>query len=151
MSLLSEDLTMAQASEFKEMFEQVDKNKDGKITQKELRAILRSLNSPRNEDEIRFLMEREKIEGEEIDLEDFLSMMEKELNFIDDETAIKNAFKVFDKNGNGFITDQALRTIMTTLGDKLSAEEANRMCMECDTDRNGEIHMDEFVRCMLKN
>ena len=41
----------------------------------------------------------------------------------DTEEEIKEAFKVFDKDGNGFISAAELRHVMTSLGEKLSDEE----------------------------
>jgi calmodulin len=40
---------------------------------------------------------------------------------------IKEAFKVFDKDGNGFISAAELRHVMTNLGEKLTDEEVDEM------------------------
>merc|ERR1711976_810005 len=40
---------------------------------------------------------------------------------------VREAFKIFDKDGNGFISAQELRTIMTSLGEHLTSEEADEM------------------------
>ena len=60
---------------------------------------------------------------------------------------IVEAFTVFDKDGNGFITADKLRHNMTNLGKKLSTEEANDMIKEADVDNgDGQINYEEFVR-----
>lgn len=43
----------------------------------------------------------------------------------DTEEEIREAFKVFDKDGNGFISAAELRHVMTNLGEKLTDEEVN--------------------------
>merc|ERR1712224_884732 len=50
---------------------------------------------------------------------------------------IKEAFKVFDKDGNGFISAAELRHVMTNLGEKLTDEEVDEMIREADDD--GEV------------
>jgi len=45
----------------------------------------------------------------------------------DSEEEILEAFKVFDKDGNGFISAAELRHIMTNLGEKLTDEEVHRV------------------------
>jgi len=41
----------------------------------------------------------------------------------DSEEEILEAFKVFDRDGNGFITPDELKHVMTNLGEKLTEEE----------------------------
>ena len=43
---------------------------------------------------------------------------------------LRAAFKVFDKDGNGFISPQELRQVMINLGEKLSEEEIDSMIRE---------------------
>ena len=50
-----------------------------------------------------------------------------------------NAFKVFDKDGNGFISPVELQHIMTNLGEKLENDEIIDMVREADQDGDGYI------------
>lgn len=47
-------------------------------------------------------------------------------------------FKVFDKDGNGFISAAELRHVMTNLGEKLTDEEVDEMIREADVDGDGQ-------------
>jgi len=38
---------------------------------------------------------------------------------LDEEIELRESFKVFDKNGDGYISSNELRQVMTTLGEKL--------------------------------
>ena len=46
-------------------------------------------------------------------------------NTFSSEEEIREAFRVFDKDGNGFISAAELRHVMTNLGEKLTDEEVN--------------------------
>ena len=49
------------------------------------------------------------------------------------EEEIREAFRVFDKDGNGFISAAELRHVMTNLGEKLTDEEVSRQNLELFT------------------
>jgi Ca2+-binding EF-hand superfamily protein len=57
-------------------------------------------------------------------------MMARKMKDTDSEEEIKEAFKVFDKDGNGFISAAELRHVMTNLGEKLTDEEVDEMIRE---------------------
>ena len=46
---------------------------------------------------------------------------------------------VFDKDGDGYITYDELRTVMMNIGEKISEEEIKDMIEEADTDKNGKV------------
>jgi len=66
----------------------------------------------------------------EIDFAEFLTMMAKQMKNEDTEEEIKEAFKVFDRDGNGVINASELRFVLTTLGEKLTNEEVEDMLKE---------------------
>jgi len=61
---------------------------------------------------------------------------------------ICEAFMVFDKDGNGFISAAELRHVMTNLGEKLTDEEVDEMIREADIDGDGQVNYEEFVTMM---
>mgnify|MGYP002642450713 FL=1 len=67
----------------------------------------------------------------------------------DSEEELREAFKVFDKDGNGFISAAELRHVMTNLGEKLSDDEVDEMIKEADVDGDGQINYAEFVKMMV--
>mgnify|MGYP001102027203 CR=1 FL=1 len=54
-----------------------------------------------------------------IDFPEFLTMMARKMQDSEGEEEIREAFKVFDKEGNGFISAAELRHVMTNLGEKV--------------------------------
>ena len=75
-----------------------------------------------------------------IDFAEFLNMMAKKMIDAEGEEEIKEAFRVFDKDGNGHISAAELRHIMTNLGEKLTDEEVDEMIKEADLDGDGHIN-----------
>ena len=67
----------------------------------------------------------------------------------DSEEELKEAFRVFDKDQNGFISASELRHVMTNLGEKLTDEEVDEMIREADVDGDGQINYEEFVKVMM--
>merc|ERR1712070_1189279 len=84
-----------------------------------------------------------------IDFPEFLNLMAKKMKDTDSEEEIKEAFKVFDKDGNGFISAAELRHVMTNLGEKLTDEEVDEMIREADVDGDGQINYEEIVKMMM--
>ena len=55
-----------------------------------------------------------------IDFPEFSSLMARKMKDTDTEEELVEAFKVFDRDGNGFISTAELRHVMTNLGEKLT-------------------------------
>lgn len=70
-----------------------------------------------------------------------------------DEFELREAFKCIDLDGNGFISrdelKDAVRKIMST-DSKVSVQDVEEMMREADTDGNGLIDFDEFVRVLVE-
>ena len=79
-----------------------------------------------------------------IDLPEFLNMMAVRMGEANVEDEILEAFKVFDKDGNGLISARELKHVMANLGETLSEEEVDGMIKEADTDGDGSINYKEF-------
>uniref|UniRef100_A0A8C2MDH7 Calmodulin n=1 Tax=Cricetulus griseus TaxID=10029 RepID=A0A8C2MDH7_CRIGR len=120
---MADQLTEEQIAEFKEAFSLFDKDGDGTITTKELGTVMRSLGQNSTEDMIN---EVDADGNGIIDFPEFLTMME-----------IREAFHVFDKDGNGYISAAELRHEMTNLGEK-----------EADIDGDGQVNYEGFVQMM---
>ena len=60
--------------------------------------------------------------------------------------------RVFDKDGNGFISAAELRHVMVNLGEKLSDEEVDEMIREADIDGDGQIKYEgiHFSRILVR-
>ncbi|KAJ7176678.1 calmodulin [Mycena filopes] len=147
---MADQLSEEQISEFKEAFSLFDKDGDGTITSKELGTVMRSLGQNPTEAELQNMInEIDADNSSVIDFPEFLTMMARKMRDTDSEEEITEAFKVFDKDGNGYISTAELRHVMTNLGEKLTDSEVDEMIKESDVDGDGQINYEEFVKMML--
>ena len=84
-----------------------------------------------------------------IELDEFITLMSRNSPDTQADDEVINAFRVFDKEGNGLIATAELKHIMMTIGDKMTEAEADEMIHEADIDDDGVINYEEFVRMMM--
>ncbi|OUC43302.1 EF hand [Trichinella nativa] len=156
----ADQLTEEQIAEFKEAFSLFDKDGDGTITTKELGTVMRSLGQNPTEAELQDMINELSWDLEKknlfffsgngtIDFPEFLTMMARKMKDTDSEEEIREAFRVFDKDGNGFISAAELRHVMTNLGEKLTDEEVDEMIREADIDGDGQVNYEGLYNLLF--
>ncbi|KAG8789356.1 hypothetical protein FS842_009925 [Serendipita sp. 407] len=125
----------------------VNSDGDGTITTKELGVVMRSLGQNPTDAELRDMINEVDVDGNgTIDFGEFLTMMARKIKESDRDEEIRQAFKVFDKNGDGYVTTEELALVMSNLGEKLSSHELSEMMREADDNGDGKIDYSEFVK-----
>lgn len=149
---MANQLTEKQSASIKEAFAMFDKDGDGFITTNELGTVMRSLGQNPTQAELQDMINDVNAAGRngKIDFPEFLTLMARKLKDEDSEEEILEAFRVFDRDGNGFISTAELRHVMTSIGEKLSEDEVNRMIKEADADGDGQINYNEFVGIIMQ-
>ena len=67
-------------------------------------------------------------------------MMVRKMKDCEGEMEIKEVFRGFDKDGNGFISAAELRLVMSNLGEKLTDEQVDEMIRKADIDGDGQVN-----------
>ncbi len=71
---------------------------------------------------------------------ELMEMVRTGLKLEEKEHEVIEAFRVFDREGNGFINAAEIRRVMTNLGEKLNDEEVDEMIREADLDGDGQVN-----------
>ena len=76
-------------------------------------------------------------------IEDVTDIMDGSDTYSEEE--LREAFQVFDKDGDGFISADELKDVMMNLGEELTDEEINEMITEADIDGDGKVSYEDFI------
>ena len=132
-----------------------DKDGDGTIDSEELTSVMQVLGMNPTKEELEILLNSVDADHNGvIDLEEFVDVMRSHLYHgtqdgaptADDE--LREAFAVFDKDGNGMISAEELKSALLNLGEKLDDHEVKAMIAAADKDGNGQIDYEEFISMM---
>uniref|UniRef100_A0A915C6M2 EF-hand domain-containing protein n=1 Tax=Parascaris univalens TaxID=6257 RepID=A0A915C6M2_PARUN len=110
----------AQIQEFKEAFNMIDQNRDGFIDVQDLQDMFASLGKEVKED---FLEKMVNEAPGPINFTMFLTLFGEKLTGTDPEEVIKNAFQCFDEDNSGYLNEDRLRELLTTMGDRYTDEQ----------------------------
>ncbi|KAJ2226884.1 hypothetical protein GGF40_004243 [Coemansia sp. RSA 1286] len=142
--------TESQLKELKDTFNEFDKDGNGSISREELELAMKTILGSEVQINAEELIRAVDKDGNgEIEFEEFLSLMAQYYNTSSEEDELREAFKVFDKNGDGVISADELRQVMTSLGERLTSEEVSEMIREADVDGDGNINYEEFSKMMV--
>jgi len=85
------------------------------------------------EDELLNLVLEVDIDGNgTIEFDEFLSMMMKKAGEVDEEADLREAFKIFDRDKDGFISMTELKKVASMLGTMLTKDELDEFMAEAD-------------------
>ncbi|XP_041016591.1 calmodulin-like protein 11 [Juglans microcarpa x Juglans regia] len=147
---MGEVLSEEQIAEFQEAFCLFDKDGDGSITIEELANAIRSLDQNPTQEELQTMINEVDVDGNgTIEFGEFLNLMARKMKENEAEGELKEAFKVFDQDQDGYISPNELRHVMINLEERLTDEEVDQMIRDADLDGDGLINFEEFVRMML--
>merc|ERR1719334_236145 len=122
---------------------------DGCIDSNGVSQIMRSVGQNPSEAEIADMINQVDKDGTgNLDFPEFLMMMSFKADSENAEDEIREAFQVFDGDGNGFINRQELAVVMSNLGEALTPDEIQSMIDQADQDGDGQINYEEFYNMM---
>jgi len=143
---LERKLTEEDVADLRETFSMFDKDGGGTISLQELQGVMKKLGSSVTQKELKEMISSvdENNDGE-IDFDEFLNMMRK---MPDSENELKQAFVVFDADGDGTTSRSELKKIMLKFGQTLTDAELDAVMAEVDENGDGVISFEEFKLAM---
>ncbi|CAD7091352.1 unnamed protein product [Hermetia illucens] len=131
-------------------FQMFDPRKSGFIEKDRVRTILTTLDFRYDDAELGKLLEGEDEGTGQINFDSFRRIAQhyQEEDDAAMEQELKEAFRLYDKAGNGYIPVASLREILQALDDKLNNDQLDEMIAEIDTDGSGTVDFDEFMEMM---
>lgn len=148
---MTTDMELLLNAEFKEAFDEFDTDGSGAISSKELLGVMRAMGQNPTEDELLNLVMEVDMDGNgTIEFTEFLDMMKKKASEVDEEAELREAFKIFDRDKDGYISMKELKKVTSMLGTVLTKEEIEEFMAEADVDGNGKLDYDEFVKMLLQ-
>ncbi|PPD84648.1 hypothetical protein GOBAR_DD18424 [Gossypium barbadense] len=121
-------------NDLRRIFEKLDKNGDGLVSLEELNWLLERI-------------------GVQFSLEELESLVGKPCLGFEEFFDLAKAFKVFDLNGDGFISCEELQSVLVRLGlwDEKNGKDCRNMICFYDTNLDGMIDFEEFKNMMLRS
>lgn len=130
-------------SQMKEAFLLFDKDHDGFITISEIMTLFGKFGNvtapTTNDDELKHILKNLNRNNKNISFDEFLQMMtaNSSQNEIDEE--LMEAFKVFDRDGNGKISVSEMKDALKVLEETLSDSDISNILAHMDTNNDGSV------------
>ena len=139
--------------ELKAAFNLFDIDNDGKISMDELSFIFQEIGFELNNTELSQIINNASFTGEKknyISFEDFCSVMNTKMSDTETEQELKEAFKIFDSEGNGYISIEQLKYVLTNISNILTLDEINELINLIKEDEEGEhIDYNHFINLIF--
>ncbi|XP_070490065.1 troponin C [Chironomus tepperi] len=147
-----DELPPEQIAILRKAFESFDSGKTGSISTETVAEILRLMGQPFNKQILDEMIEEvDEDKSGRLEFEEFIILAAKFIVEEDEEALqkeLKEAFRLYDKEGNGFIPTSILKEILHELDDQLSDSDLDGIISEIDQDGSGTVDFDEFMEMM---
>ena len=131
---------------YKELFDLIDTDKDGKISLKDIEKIVKKAGITMTVNELEELMRYMDYKNEGcIGFDEMLRVFEKKLIEPDMFEDLYEAFRVLDYDFKGTLTRKELESVMLNFGEKMTQEEVNDMISFAPF-KNDEIDYRNFAK-----
>ena len=146
----SQLISKSEKEKLGKIFKSLDANGDGQLSKEEImNGYEEHFGKLLNEDEIdKLFNDVDTDKSGSIDYSEFIvATMSSKKNM--SEEKLTAAFKLFDTDGNGTISPEELKTVISSSG-QISDETIDQILKQADENNDGEIEFDEFCKLMAQ-
>ncbi|TFK56711.1 EF-hand [Heliocybe sulcata] len=152
-----------QIQQFKEAFSLIDQDRDGIVSEKDLKDLFTSLGLQPSKTMLEDLLNERPgthsrtPSGEDADdrgginFTMFLTMMGEHLFDFDGEAELIEAFESFDENDTGTVKCDEMRRWLSEVGERMDTPEIDRLLKGPFTDKKGNFNYREWVKVLRVN
>merc|ERR1711953_1436132 len=146
---------------YKELFKEIDQEKDGEIYLKEVVLYLRALNQDMESLEVKHLLDQYELRGMEVlDFSEFLDIMEqlesvgwvrveKKESFEMTELDVDEIFKMIDMDKSGAISRSEARVAFKLLSKRFGIKDVGSWMRQTDKNNDGKLTRKEFYQSVM--
>lgn len=135
-------LSSKEIARFKDAFNKVDKKKTGSIPVAKLNEVLEIAKEEIHDEDIEdALDEMGKTNDDVLTIDELIQF----INIINDPQSIIDAFQLFDKDKNGYISIDEFKTILQMVQSNFNQKEIKEIFDMTDASKDGKIDYREFV------
>ncbi|XP_017024925.1 uncharacterized protein [Drosophila kikkawai] len=146
---MSFNLDKTQIEDLEEAFKMHDLDGNGTISPHEMRLVLISVGHENTESELYDLISTVGLErNANINLPEFMQMMAPRLATVDSDEKLTKTFQLFDRDGDGYVTNMDVRALMVMMGVVVNDADLRDICSEVDMDHDGRISLRDFLNFM---
>lgn len=131
----------SQIQEFKEAFAMIDNDRDGIIGADDLAAIYNSIG---REPDPKVIKEMLAESPDKLNFTHFLTLFGEKLHGTDSETALRDAFVMFDEDKKGKLAEEYVKDLLMNVGDQFSKDEIKQVWKEAPIE-GGQLDYLKFV------
>merc|ERR1712045_225293 len=145
-------LDMEQVWNLKKTFGQFERGGAGVVEMRSLATMFRMLNIQASTASLEHAAAHLGLaRTADMDFETFVELASKFITEEDEETTkyeLKEAFRIYDKHKQGYITIEVLKEILREIDAELTEEELDEIVTEVDEDGSGTVDFQEFMAMM---
>lgn len=142
------DYTPDQVREFQKAFILFDKDKDGMVSQHELKKVLATLGYPTTDEQLqKLLLDVLDPPPENLNFDQFMKVFVRKDTY---DRVEKNLlfFQIMDLNNKGFVDIDMVKHVFMHMGDPMTEEQVEEWMKEADVDGDGVVNRIDFLRML---
>lgn len=144
---MADQLTEEQKEEYRETYKLLIRNTPSKLNSQLLGEVMRRTGLQPTEIELEAMIKEADINKDGLlSFEEFLELMTRKMSHNDADELVKEAFRSYDRDGDGYIDKGELLSFMRDVNDSVTEEEVDTMIKEADYDNDGKVSFEEFYR-----